>query len=41
MREWLMPRRLSSIKLDGDALVEPAGRRVIACPGAGESAALV
>ena len=28
MHEWLMPRRLSFIKLDGDALVEPAGRRV-------------
>ncbi len=32
MREWLMPRRLSSIKLDGDALVEPGGRRVMLSP---------
>jgi lantibiotic biosynthesis dehydratase-like protein len=32
MREWLMPRRLSFIKLDGDALVEPAGRRVMLSP---------
>ena len=27
MREWLMPRRLSAIKLDGNALVDPVGRR--------------
>jgi Lantibiotic dehydratase, N terminus len=33
MREWLMPRRLSSIKLEGNALVEPAGRRVMLSPG--------
>ncbi len=32
MREWLMPRRLSFIKLDGDALVEPVGRRVMFSP---------
>ena len=32
MREWLMPRRLSFIKLDGNALVEPAGRRVMLSP---------
>lgn len=32
MREWLMPRRLSFIKLDGDAVVEPAGRRVVLSP---------
>jgi Lantibiotic dehydratase, N terminus len=32
MREWLMPRRLSSIKLDGNALVEPGGRRVVLSP---------
>jgi len=32
MREWLMPRRLSFIKLDGDALVEPARRRVMLAP---------
>ncbi len=32
MREWLMPRRLSFIKLDGDALVEPDGRRVELSP---------
>jgi hypothetical protein len=32
MREWLMPRRLSSIKLDGDALVEPGARRVMLSP---------
>jgi len=32
MREWLMPRRLSSIKLDGNALVEPVGRRVMLSP---------
>jgi len=31
MREWLMPRRLSFIRLDGTALVEPAGRRVMLC----------
>ena len=29
MREWLMPRRLSFIKLDGSALVEPVRRRVM------------
>ena len=29
MPEWLMPRRLSSIKVDGDAVLEPAGRRVM------------
>ncbi len=29
MHEWLMPRRLSSIKLDGNALIEPVGRRVM------------
>jgi hypothetical protein len=28
MPEWLTPRRLSFIKLDGNALVEPAGHRV-------------
>jgi hypothetical protein len=32
MREWLMPRRLSLIKLDGNALVEPGGRRVMVSP---------
>jgi len=32
MREWLMPRRLSFIKLDGNALVQPAGRRVMLSP---------
>ena len=32
MREWLMPRRLSFIKLDGNALVEPVGRRVMLSP---------
>src|SRR5260370_14376913 len=32
MSEWLMPRRLSFIKLDGDALVEPDGRRVELSP---------
>jgi hypothetical protein len=32
MREWLMPRRLSFIKLDGNALVEPTGRRVMLSP---------
>jgi hypothetical protein len=32
MQEWLMPRRQSFIKLDGDALVEPAGRRVMLSP---------
>jgi lantibiotic biosynthesis dehydratase-like protein len=32
MREWLMPRRLSFIKLDGNALVEPGGRRVTLSP---------
>ena len=30
--EWLMPRRLSFIKLDGNALVEPVGRRVMLSP---------
>ncbi|HUA41105.1 MAG TPA: lantibiotic dehydratase [Streptosporangiaceae bacterium] len=29
MREWLMPRRLSFIKLDGTAVVEPVDRRVM------------
>ena len=29
MQEWLMPRRLSFIKLDGNVLVEPGGRRVL------------
>jgi hypothetical protein len=32
MREWLMPRRLSFIKLHDNALVEPAGRRVMLSP---------
>jgi hypothetical protein len=32
MREWLMPRRLSFIKLDGNSVVEPAGRRVMLPP---------
>jgi hypothetical protein len=32
MREWLMPRRLSFIKLDGDALIEAGGRRVMVSP---------
>jgi len=32
MREWLMPRRLSFIKLDGDALVEATGRRAMLSP---------
>jgi Lantibiotic dehydratase, N terminus len=32
MREWLMPRRMSFIKLDGNALVEPVGRRVMLSP---------
>jgi hypothetical protein len=32
MREWLMPRRLSFIKLDGNALVEPVGRQVMLSP---------
>jgi Lantibiotic dehydratase, N terminus len=32
MRVWLMPRRLSFLKLDGNALVEPAGRRVMLSP---------
>jgi hypothetical protein len=32
MHEWLMPRRLSSIRLDGDALVEPGDRRVMLSP---------
>jgi hypothetical protein len=29
MREWLMPRRLPSVKLDGDAVAERSGRRVM------------
>ena len=32
MHEWLMPRRLSFIKLDGNTLIEPAGRRVMLSP---------
>jgi predicted transcriptional regulator len=32
LHEWLMPRRLSFIKLDGNALVEPVGRRVMLSP---------
>ena len=32
MREWLLPRRLSFIKLDGDELVEAGGRRVMLSP---------
>jgi hypothetical protein len=32
MPEWLMPRRLSFIKLDGNVLVEPPGRRVTLSP---------
>lgn len=32
MREWLMPRRPSFIKLDGNELVEHAGRRVMLSP---------
>jgi hypothetical protein len=32
LRVWLMPRRLSFIKLDGNALVEPAGRQVMLSP---------
>jgi hypothetical protein len=32
MHEWLMPRRLSFIKLDGNALREPVGRRVMLSP---------
>jgi hypothetical protein len=32
MREWLMPRRLPFIKLDGDALVEPVRRQVMLSP---------
>jgi Lantibiotic dehydratase, N terminus len=32
MHEWLMPRRPSFIKLDGNALVGPAGRRVMLSP---------
>jgi lantibiotic biosynthesis dehydratase-like protein len=32
MHEWLMPRRLSFIKLDGNALVEPVARRVMLAP---------
>jgi hypothetical protein len=32
IREWLMPRRLSFIKLDGDELVEAGGRRVMLSP---------
>jgi hypothetical protein len=35
MQEWLMPRRLSFIKLDGNALVEPTGRRVLSPEYAG------
>ena len=41
MREWLMPRRLSVIKLDGDTLVEPVGRRVMLAPEQAGRAALV
>jgi hypothetical protein len=29
MQQWLMPRRLSFIKLDGNALIEPTGRRMM------------
>jgi hypothetical protein len=32
MPEWLMPRRLSFLNLDGDTLVEPVGRRVLLAP---------
>ncbi len=32
MHEWLMPRCLSFIKLDGNALVAPVGRRVMLSP---------
>ena len=32
MQEWLMPRRLSFIKLDGNELVERSGRRVTLSP---------
>jgi hypothetical protein len=32
MHEWLMPRRLSFIKLDGNTLIEPAGRPVMLSP---------
>jgi hypothetical protein len=32
VREWLAPRRLSFVKLDGDALAEPSGRRVMLSP---------
>ena len=32
MRDWLTPRRQSFIKLDGNALVEPAGRRTMLSP---------
>jgi hypothetical protein len=32
IRDWLMPRRLPFVKLDGDALVERAGRRVMLSP---------
>jgi hypothetical protein len=32
VHEWLMPRRLSFIKLEGNALVEPAGRLVELSP---------
>jgi hypothetical protein len=32
MHEWLMPRRLSFIKLDGDELVEASGRRAMLSP---------
>ena len=33
LRAWLMPRRPSFLRLDGNALVEPAGRRVMLSPG--------
>jgi predicted transcriptional regulator len=32
MHEWLMPRRLSFIKLDGNVVVEPVGRRSALSP---------
>ncbi len=32
MHEWLMPRRLSYIKLEDNAVVEPVGRRVMLSP---------
>jgi hypothetical protein len=32
MHEWLLPHRLSFIKLDGNALVEAGGRRVMLSP---------